>query len=410
MTGRALRLLYLADIRFPIERANGIQTIETCHALARGGLDVRLVVRTDTHEPPRDPLDYYGVAPLDQFVITQVPLSGGGAARRMGYLRSAVRYALSRGVDAVFTRDLLLASLLLGVPRRLRPPVIYESHGLSDQVAAQLDTLLTGARAASLTKQRRLARREARVWRRADGYVAITSRLRDALAGRFGPRPDADATVVVAHDGVRAADIAASQARPRAGRCVAAYAGHLYPWKGVDVFIQALARAPEVDGLVVGGHPAEPDLGRLEQAARDRGLADRVRFTGLVAPRAVASHLAGADVLVLPNVATTLSSDYSSPLKLFEYLAARRAIVASDLPAFREVVGHEREALLVAPGDAEALATALRRLSAEPDFASALAARAAARAAAFSWDVRAATIGGLVARLATTGGAPVPTV
>ena len=50
------------------------------------------------------------------------------------------------------------------------------------------------------------------------------------------------------------------------------------------------------------------------------------------------------------------------------------------------------------------------RWSAEPDFASALAARAAARAAAFSWDVRAATIGGLVARLATTGGAPVPTV
>jgi len=55
-----VRILYLADIRFPLERANGIQSMETCHALASRGHDLTLVVRPDSHEPPRDPFVFYG--------------------------------------------------------------------------------------------------------------------------------------------------------------------------------------------------------------------------------------------------------------------------------------------------------------------------------------------------------------
>ncbi len=53
-----MKILYFADIRLPLERANGIQTMETCHALAGRGHDVRLVVRPDTHMPSRDPFEY----------------------------------------------------------------------------------------------------------------------------------------------------------------------------------------------------------------------------------------------------------------------------------------------------------------------------------------------------------------
>ena len=48
-----MRIRYFADIRFPLERANGVQTMETCHALARRGHHVTLVVRPDSHTPPR---------------------------------------------------------------------------------------------------------------------------------------------------------------------------------------------------------------------------------------------------------------------------------------------------------------------------------------------------------------------
>ncbi len=60
-----MRILYLADIRFPLERANGIQTMETCHALASRGHTVTLVVRPDTQSPARDPFAYYALPTMD---------------------------------------------------------------------------------------------------------------------------------------------------------------------------------------------------------------------------------------------------------------------------------------------------------------------------------------------------------
>ncbi|MEE3137978.1 MAG: hypothetical protein VX338_01330 [Acidobacteriota bacterium] len=59
-----MRLLFLADIRFPLERANGVQTMETCAAMARRGHKINLGVRPDTKSPPRDPFAYYGFPPL----------------------------------------------------------------------------------------------------------------------------------------------------------------------------------------------------------------------------------------------------------------------------------------------------------------------------------------------------------
>ena len=68
LVATAVRILYFADIRFPLERANGIQTMETCHALAVRGHDVSLVVRPDTHTPARDPFEYYGVARTSRLI------------------------------------------------------------------------------------------------------------------------------------------------------------------------------------------------------------------------------------------------------------------------------------------------------------------------------------------------------
>ena len=66
-----MRVLYFADIRFPLERANGIQSAETCHALASRGHDVTMLVRPDTASPPRDPLAFYGLPALDTLRIVR---------------------------------------------------------------------------------------------------------------------------------------------------------------------------------------------------------------------------------------------------------------------------------------------------------------------------------------------------
>ena len=139
-----------------------------------------------------------------------------------------------------------------------------------------------------------------------------------------------------------------------------------------------------------------PDLDRLRALASRLGVAGRVTFTGMVGPRAVPAHLAAADVLVLPNLPTAISSDFSSPLKLFEYLAAGRAIVASDLPAFREVVVPDETALLAEAGSADALATALQRLAADLHLVTRLGRQARIVAGRYTWDARAASLAALI--------------
>jgi glycosyltransferase involved in cell wall biosynthesis len=381
-----VHILYFADIRFPIERANGIQTMQTCWALAARGHRVTMLVRPDTSAVARDPLSFYGLPPVSVLTIERARVAGSAPARRLGYLFQALaRAAGRRRADVILTRDLGVASFLITVPRSVRPAVVYESHGFAPEVGRTLPDLLTGAAPASRVKQRRLAGRERRVWLGADGYVTITSALASELASMFGERR----VLAVVPDGVRLDPNRRFVPPPARRPATAAYAGNLYPWKGVEVFLRALARLPDVHGLIIGGHRAEPDLARLEHVARSLSLAQRVTFTGPIEPPRVARRLVEADVLALPNTAMAISARYTSPLKLFEYLATARPIVASDLPALTEVLRHDQNAWLVPPGDPDALAGGIRRVLDDATLARRLARGAFDTAADYSWNRRA---------------------
>ena len=381
-----MRITYYADIRFPLERANGIQTMETCHALAARGHRVSLVVRPDTQAPARDPFEYYGLTPHPGLRIERAVVNGPALARRLGYLSFSLGRAIGADrADILFTRDLGVASLLARVPRRLRPPIVYESHGYTPDVSAALPDLVPAAARPSPLKLRRLAAREARVWQAADGYVTITAALREEMEARHGTR----ARLAVVPDGVRIGRLHTPPGLRNSSAPVVAYAGHLYAWKGVEVLLKALARLPDTRGLIIGGHPREPDLARLKTLAAALAIDDRVTFTGLVEPGRVAALLDDADVLALPNPPSAIATRFTSPLKLFEYMAAGRPIVASDLPSIREVLHHEVDALLVPPGDHEAMAAAVARLLADRALSARLAEAARAAAPAYSWDRRA---------------------
>ena len=389
-----MRIRYFADIRFPLERANGVQTMETCHALARRGHHVRLVVRPDTAVPPRDAWAYYGLPRVPTLIIERVRVPASPSGRRAAYVAHCLWRSVGRSkADALFTRDLTIAGLLLRVPASFRPPVVYESHGYAPAVAEDLPAMISGAAAISPAKRRRLEGRERLVWSRADGYATITAALARELELRFGPRT---ATAVVP-DGTRipeAADAGLRQDAATAGPIVG-YAGHLYAWKGPDVLVAALGRLPGVRAIIVGGLAGEPDLARV-RALAERVAPGRVTFAGQVEPPRVAALLRQADVLVLPNTPGRVSVAYTSPLKLFEYMASGRPIVASDLPALREVLQPEVNAVLVEAGSADALAAGLSRVIGDAALAARLAARARDDVREWTWDRRAERIEALL--------------
>ena len=167
------------------------------------------------------------------------------------------------------------------------------------------------------------------------------------------------------------------------------FVGFVRDWHGLDKIVDALAEQPEGRNLrltVAGDGPVRPDLER--QAAR-LGVSDRVRFTGLVAHDKVADHVLSFDIALQPAV-----TPYASPLKIFDYMAAECAIVAPDQPNIREILGHERTALLFDPNDREAQWAAIRRLIQEPALRHALGrtARAELERQDYTWRANAARI------------------
>jgi glycosyltransferase involved in cell wall biosynthesis len=185
------------------------------------------------------------------------------------------------------------------------------------------------------------------------GWVVISEGLRKLLLEK-GEAPE---KITVAHDGFDPSTFSGlptkQEARNKLGlnqnEFLLVYAGHLYPWKGVDSLAAAFKDIPEgVRLLIVGGY--SDDIARIKAAA---GEAPRVQFVGQVPREEVSTWLAAADATLLPTSSKfEIGKSYTSPLKLFEYLAAGLSVLASDVPSSHEVLD-ESVATFFQPDDAE---------------------------------------------------------
>jgi glycosyltransferase involved in cell wall biosynthesis len=183
--------------------------------------------------------------------------------------------------------------------------------------------------------------------------------LRDRLVSE-GVRPD---KIVIVSNGVDFASFRASagaEARVRWGIGAGptlGFIGSFQPWHRVDLLIEAMTRVgpAAMPVLVLAGDG--PGLNEALAAANRAGIADRVRALGSLPPAEIPAALSACDIGVLPG-----SNDYGQPMKLLEYAAAGLAIVAPDLPPVRAMLVDQITGVLFKPGDADALAAALRCL------------------------------------------------
>jgi glycosyltransferase involved in cell wall biosynthesis len=236
--------------------------------------------------------------------------------------------------------------------------------------------------------------------------VVITHRLKEryVAAGVSAER------VLVAPDGVDLTRFEnlpdRDEARRQVGvplrKTVVGYVGRFHTLgmsKGLDTLIKAAAllskRDTEIVLCFVGGPPES--FSALQTLAHRHGLsADALILVDRVPLLRVPLYMRAFDVCAMPFPWTEHYAYYMSPLKMFEYMASGTPIVATDLPSVREVLRDGENAVLVAPGDAGALAEGIRQVMESPDRGQLLAMQARNDVTALTWRQRAVHILGFV--------------
>jgi PEP-CTERM/exosortase A-associated glycosyltransferase len=244
------------------------------------------------------------------------------------------------------------------VGRRLGIPVVYEVRALWEDAAVDHGTTREGS------VRYRLSRAlETYALRRADHITTICAGLRAEIAAR-GIAADRITVIPNAVDTddfrIGAVPDGALQSRLGLEGCtVVGFAGSFYAYEGLDLLLDAAARMlprlPQLRLLLVGGGPQEA---ALRAQAADRGIAERVIFTGRVPHAEVQRYYDLIDVLAYPRRRMRLT-DIVTPLKPLEAMAQGRMFVASDVGGHRELVRDGQTGFLFPADDVGALAGAI---------------------------------------------------
>lgn len=408
-----MRILYISQARFPTEKAHGHQIAQVSSALVRLGHAVTVIAPDVAGTVAKDPRSYYGLT--ETFAVVRLPVFDGLRAwwvpgllafffTMRSYAKALTSFLPQHPADLLYTRSSALLACLL----RTSIPVILELHTLPRRSSAFV--------------------RNCNACRR---VVCLTAPMRDELVA-WGVEPS---KVMVEGDGVdprRFAHLPSSadarkEWRLPSDRKIAVYVGSLITRgtieKGVKELLEAVAIVKGGEGSKegqVGKEGQESKVGMVGKESKEKeekkeikersvfcwviggprdqvehyrtiarqlGLSDAdVRFEGPVPNARVPSILAAADVCVYP--APALQHPFflrdTSPLKIFEYLAAGKPTVCADLPPLRGVI----DASLVhfcPPGDAPALARAITEALDHPKTNEV---ERAALLAHTSWDAR----------------------
>lgn len=370
-----MRMIYASQGNIPSKWAHTFQAMKMAEALAKLVDDFQLVTQIHWSSFLGKRFDYeewYGIR--RQFKITGLPtwksprrgLFAGWRYPRFD--KMAALYAVWKKADLVYTRSPYAGRLC--VKHGLK--TVIEFHDALPHV--ELHHVL------AVKSNKNLL-----------GIVTITEELKEAQeqagipAGKIFVWPDAVDLGAFEHLPDKTA------LRQRFGLSqesfIATYCGHLYPDRGIEDILQCAAAMPHILFYVVGGW--EKDVASRKNEAKKLS---NVLFSGFVSNRQIPKYLVASDVLLMPYSTRCQTASWMSPMKLFEYMASKRPIIATDLPALKKHLKHGRNALLIQPDDPDELAKAIETVRLNPTYAAELANAAYTDVLPYTWDSRARAI------------------
>ncbi|GAB4580725.1 MAG: hypothetical protein Fur0022_34670 [Anaerolineales bacterium] len=378
-------LLYLTDTKIPSRSTSSIQVMRMCSAFQQVGLNVTLLAPQYQMQMPEgfegDIGEFYGVQNLFCLEQFSTPLSPRLAEIRLLSIAfrlfpyiSRIRKIIARSNSplVIYGRSALgvwLARYLKRIHYKKVKGVFLELHDFpSDPFSQQLCQSL-------------------------DGLVTISQALKDELVRKIAIAPS---KILVAHDGAEIVSVdPLEQIRAKQWVCerhgfdvqkpIILYTGRLLKEKGAELILEVVQR-------LSGHHYQFLLVGKVYNESYTLQVKNNhwkhVVLTGFVPPAQISTYLQASDVVLLPSTPDLPYARYMSPLKLFEYMAAEKPILASDLPVIREVLKTGQNALLLSPYEPDVWGEAIDMILESPPLARRLAAQAAQDVKEYSWKKR----------------------
>jgi len=370
-----MKLALIAPTPIPASTANSIQFMKMAQAFARLGHELQIYAPGKKPQQTRKELiEHYGLQ--EDLDITW--MSAKLCWRRYDYAVRAVKKAKHWGADMIFTRLPQAAawSALRGIP------TIFEVHDMpSGKMGPRLLSVFLRARGGN-------------------GLVVISKALVKAITQRY-PIQENDPRIHISPDAVdleRYIDLPSpSKARKSLGLAngfTVGYTGHLYAGRGISFILDLAEKKKNMQFLLVGGR--REDVKRVEREINRRALKN-VTLTGFIPNAQLPLYQAAADVLLMPYETRVAASSggniasFLSPMKMFEYLASARPILASDLPVLGEVL-NAKNAVVMSMVDTTEWVKELTQLSKNQNRRTELSQAARQTSKNYSWESRAEKI------------------
>lgn len=365
------RVFYVGSPELFSKGASSIYIMKMCQAMNNLGFNIELIF--PGYDSSKDIFDYYGIT--ERFKITTIPYTNLINRQVIHGIASLV-YCRTRKskFDLVLTTNIIftyLATKLFDIP------TIYDAH----------HPPVNG-----------VARKMFKSFKDSDNLLKFASNSR-GLANIYIKEGLNEEKLVVSHNGVEIEkykmDRSLSQLRESLGLPVDAkivcYCGNTYSGRGIEMLIDASLRFKDLVFLVVGGREVDND--RYVKISKERGV-DNFLIKGFVPHTEVPKYLKASDVLVIPYSSDvtikggTKAAEFTSPMKLFEYMAAGRPIISSTLPTITEVLEDEKTASLFEAGNLDSFCKKLDLVLTNPDYSKKLSENALSEVLNYTWEAR----------------------
>lgn len=372
-----LKIKYITNVRIPSQRAQSYAIMKMCDEFGKAGAEVELIIPNRKHsEIKEDPFQYYRIE--EKFKIKRIksidllgPFFVFGKLFYwidiISFLTSIFFRKIVKAGDIIYTRDFLV-------------PIIFSKK---EFICLELHEIPASRFLFKfLIKKPKL-------------FFVLNQNIKNILID-FGVPAE---KIYIAPSGVdlREFQISTTQEEsrkklnlPMDGKIVV-YTGHLYKWKGVDTLALAAAKLPEYTFVFVGGVAPE-----IQEFEKNFGSYSNIIIHPFQERDMMPLYNAAADVVVIPNSKySNISTQYTSPLKLFEYMASRKPIIVSDLPSMREIL-NPKNCFFAEADNPDFFALVIKKVINNPELGRVVSEKAFQDVQKYSWDKRAQNILGII--------------